>query len=324
MRVLVTGGSGFVGSHVVERLLDAGHAVRVLVRRASDTAALRARGVELAVGELQDPASLRRAADGAEWVIHCAAKLAGHSEHELLAVNVDGTRNLAQACAAAKSVRRFVHVSSLAAGGPSTALAPLDEDRPARPLTWYGRSKLASEHVLADFAALRPVIVRPPIVYGPRERELLRLFRSARRGVLPVVGSGRKLYSLVFVADLVDALLRAAASEAVASRVYYAGAPEPVSWEGFCRAVAAAVGRRAVLLRLPEALGVGLARANGALARLRGRTTLLDGQKALEMRQPAWTCDSSRARRELGWTAGTPLADGLAATAGWYREQGWI
>lgn len=326
MRVLVTGASGFIGAHLCERLRAAGHAVRALVRRTSDTASLRDLEVEYVYGDLTDPDSLLPAVEGAEWVFHCAAALRGFREADLLRVNAAGTENVVEACGRARrSLVRLVYVSSLAAAGPSpNGETPLTERMKARPVSWYGRSKYQGELAVLARKDLPSVILRPPVVFGPRERDLLTCFKLARRGLLPLPGSSRRYLSLVYVKDLVEGLVTAAQADAPPGETYFLSGAEIVSYRALAEMIAVALGVRTLCFRLPELAAVLAASVNDLTGRLRGKPARLSAQKVVEMRQPGWICSPEKAARELGWSARTPLPEALAATAKWYREHGWL
>jgi nucleoside-diphosphate-sugar epimerase len=326
MLALVTGGQGFIGSHLCARLLAEGHRVRVLARPSSDLGNLAGLDVEVVRADITQAATLPSAVAGADVVFHAAAALKGLRERDLVRINADGTRNLvAASVAAAPRPARFVYVSSLAAAGPSPGgTTPHTEETAPQPLTWYGRSKLAGEHAVRAAIGLSWTIVRPPIVFGPRERDVLGYFRIARRGYLPVVGASDRYYSLIYVEDLVEGLVRAARSPVGAGQVYYLAGPEVVSWVELGRLIAAALGVTGRPLRLPEAVAVSAGYVADLIARVRGRPEIFSSQKVVEMLAPAWVCSAGKAARELGWRAATPLAEGLARTARWYREHGWL
>ena len=186
---LVTGGQGFIGSHLCGRLISAGHRVRVLARPSSGLTNLDGLPVEVVRGDLTGDGSLAQAVAGVDWVFHLAGALKGFSQEELLRVNRDGTKRLVEACAAhTPDLSRFVLVSSLAAAGPSASGGlPRTEDAPPAPLTWYGKSKLEAEMVVLK-AGLPFTILRPPIVFGPRDRDVFSYFQIAKAGVLPIPG----------------------------------------------------------------------------------------------------------------------------------------
>lgn len=318
MLALVTGGQGFIGAHLCRRLLAGGHRVRVLARPGSSLERLRGLAVEVVRGDLEDGSGLAAAADGADWVFHLAGALKGFAPEDLLRVNRDGTERLVQACPGAA---RFLLVSSLAAGGPSLDRPRTEADPPA-PVSWYGASKLAAERVVAA-SGLASVILRPPVVFGPGDRDVLELFRLARRGWVPVPGRGRRRCSVIYAPDLADGLVRAAEVPCPSGTVLHLTGPD-LEWAEFGRRIAAALGRKGRLLPLPELL-VRLAGQCADLgARLRGQPGIFSSQKVVEMLAPGWVASPDKARRLLDWTAPTDLDVALATTAAWYHAMGWL
>ncbi len=317
-RVALTGATGFVGSHVLDRLGD--REVALLVRGAKSADALAGPRRTIVRGGVDDERALGALAAGADVVFHVAGLVAARSEGEFLAVNRDGTAAVARACLRA-GVRRLVHVSSIAATGPAEAGHPVHDATWPRPVTPYGRSKLAGEEAIRA-TGVEHVIVRPPVVYGPRDRQILRLFRLARLGVAPLMGDGSQILSVVHARDLADAIV--AAAEAPAGRTYHAAHPEIVSQRALVEAIGHAVGRAPWLLPLPAPLVRASLVVSGAVARLARRATVLDPTREQELLGPAWTCTSEGLERETGWRARVPLAQGLAETAAWYRAAGWL
>jgi nucleoside-diphosphate-sugar epimerase len=313
MRVLVTGASGFIGAALARRLRERGDEVRALVRPTSVTAALEELGVELVRGD-----RLAAAVEGCELVFHLAGAVKALRSRDLFAVNAEGTRRLAEACARAERPPRLVHVSSLAAAGPATAGRPRREEDPPEPVSDYGASKLGGERAVRSVAdRLEASIVRPPIVYGPGDRELLpRLAQMARAGVVVQAGLGEKRFSLVHVEDLCQGLLAVAERGRRVGRegsdgIYFLDDGAEHTWADVGRAACAAMGRRAVQLRLPSFVGIAAAAGSALVAAVTGVPSILSFDKLKEMRQAAWTCSSERARRELGYVPRFPLDAGL-------------
>ncbi|NIW35151.1 MAG: NAD-dependent epimerase/dehydratase family protein [Gemmatimonadetes bacterium] len=320
---LVTGATGFVGSHVVDELIEAGYRVECTVRPTSDLRWLEGKKVELIEADLSDGEALSRAVRDAEVVIHCAGRTRG-SEAELMAANRDGTRALLEACVGTGRRMRFVYCSSQAAAGPGTIGRPREEDDPPDPNSDYGRSKLAGELETRAFAdRLEVAVLRPVAVYGPRDEDTLPYFRMAARGVVVVPGVRRRLVQLVHARDVAAALrLTGERSEAV-GRTYFAGHPEIVDWRRLSATIAAAVGRRAVRLRVPSLV----LRAIGTVADAVGankKPGQLDRRRARDMSERAWTCRVDRLMEELDWTPKYEAESGLRQTANWYREVGWL
>lgn len=322
MKAFVTGGTGFVGAHLVRALQARGDAVTCLVRTPAKAAALGWRDVRVVRGDLDDAAALREGCAGADVIYHVAGRIAGRDLNEFMVANRDGTANVLEA-AAEHPPQRFLLVSSFAAAGPSAPGAPIDERRPPAPVTDYGRSKLAAE-VLVRAMPFPWTIVRPPVVYGEWDREVLKVFRMARWGVATVMGDGSQELSVVHAGDLADALVRAATTPATAGHVYFAAHSHTTTSREFVRAIGRAVGREPRIVPLPAGLARAALWTIGTVVGLAGGSTLLTADKANEFLAAAWTCRSDALARDAGWTATIDLPQGLRRTADWYREQGWL
>jgi nucleoside-diphosphate-sugar epimerase len=317
--ILITGATGFVGSHLVEAMVARGVGVRALARETSDLARLRSLGVETVTGSLWDEASLRRAVAGAGTVLHLAAATRALDPNEFREINAEGTAGLVTALRAEGGDQRLVYLSSMAAVGPSSGRPVRPDDEP-RPLTAYGRSKLAGEAAVLH-SGLSAAIIRAPAVYGPGDRDLLPFYRLARLGLLPVLGPADRRVQLVHVSDLAAALIAAGSREA--EGVYHVAEPRAYTWGSVLGLVRRAVGRRGIRIPVPgPALRVAAA-ASESLARLTGRPVIFDREKAREL-MAEWLCDTTSTKRELGFEASVPLADGVKETAEWYRAAGWL
>ncbi len=323
MKALVTGGTGFVGRHLVEHLRAAGDEVTALVRSPQRAGPLAALGARLERGDLSDHAALARAVSGQDVVYHVAGAVAAPSETAYLAGNRDGTANLVRAAGDA-GTSRFVFVSSLAAAGPSRPGVPHRGEVEPHPVTAYGRSKLAGEAVVRA-SPLAWTILRPPAVYGPRDRDnFLTVFKGLRLGIAPVFGDGSTELSAVYAPDLAEALRAAGVTDATVGRTYYPNHPEVVTSAELVRIIARAAGRSVRIIGLPEPLARGILSVTGGVARLLGRTTILNPDKANEFYQAAWTGDPADLLRDAGWKAQHDAAAGFAATWRWYRDAGWL
>ena len=321
---LVTGASGFLGSHLVEALLASGYRVRCLVRRTSSLSWLAPDRVELFYGAVTEPAALAEAARGEELIFHLAGVTRTLRRADYEQVNAEAC-GLGARAAAASGGRRILLVSSLAAGGPSAAGRPRREEDPDAPVGPYGLSKLRGEALLkAQAGRTAWTILRPSAVYGPRDASFLLLARFAKRGWAPAIGGPAQPLSLLHARDLAEALLAAAACEGAAGRTYYLAHPEPANWESIARLMAARMERRVRRLRIPR-WGVRAAGWGGrAGALLSGRTDPLPADRLRDLLAPAWVCDPARAREELGFRARVDHEAGFAETIDWYRAEGLL
>jgi len=328
MIAVVSGSSGFIGSHLVDALLARGATVRALVRDGSAADALDPR-VERSVVDLLDSRSVREATawEGATHVFH----LAGVTKRRTLAQFRDGnvvpTANLLAAAVARGrgAPPRVVLVSSQAAAGPAvSANRPVREDDPPRPIEAYGVSKLEAEHAARLHEGSLPItIVRPAAVYGPRDGDFLRAFRLATRAIALHAIPRDHAFSIVHVADAVHALLLAAEHPAAVGRTYFVANERPISWRELYAEMARAAGvspRLEVRLPLPAIALAGL--AGDAVSALTGWHSLANRHKTRLARPRWWLCDAARARGELGWRETRPLQQGIRETYLWYLQAG--
>ncbi|MGH7719717.1 MAG: NAD-dependent epimerase/dehydratase family protein [Gemmatimonadaceae bacterium] len=317
----VTGGTGFVGSHLVESLLGAGWRVRCLVRHTSDRSWLPERRAEEVRGSLLDAGALEKGLDGVDTVFHLAGLTSARYPHEYATVNVEGTWRLVAAVRARAPAATFLFCSTLAAAGPAPPGGAVIEADPPRPIGPYGTSKLEAERVVAA-SGLRHVIVRPPTVYGPRDRDVLAMFRLAWLGLAPRLGPPAQRLSMVYVTDLVEGIRLAAQRAAPGSLYYLSGATH--SWREVVQALSRLFDRRVRELGIPGPLARVAATGSRAIARVSGAKPLLTPERIMDMLQSSWACDDSRARAELGYSPRVTLEEGLRTTAAWYRTHGWL
>ena len=328
MKVLVTGGSGFLGSHVVEQLSRAGHEVVALVRRSSKTGFLRTlSNVTLTYGAVEDARSVAEAAQGVGAVIHAAGLVKALSPDDFHRVNVRGTENVLDAAEKnAPGLSRFVFVSSLAAIGPSDDGRPVPKDREPRPCTAYGRSKLEAERAVVSRKDRLPItVIRPPLVYGPRDNECLAFFQSVKNRVLPLVGDGKNTMSIVYGPDAASACVRALTADVPSGSAYFVDDGEVYLWRDMMCELERVLDKRALLrFPIPTALLKGAAIASEKLAQLTQRPAMLTRDKLNELLADHWVCDSSDTRRDLGWKPEVRWAEGARQTARWYRDNGML
>ena len=317
--IAVTGATGFIGRHLVARLAASGRKVRAIVRPGSRrTPPPEANDTRFVA--LTDP-HLADAFEDIDLVVHLAGCVRARTVDEFTRSNVDGTRAVAQAAAANHAW--LVHVSSLAAAGPAPPTAPRDEsDRPV-PITPYGVSKLDGERAVVDTDDLRWTILRPGVVYGPQDASVLTLFRMADRGLLPLVGRATAAYTFIHIDDMIRAL-EAAIETPSDGRAIFVGHALPVTARSLVEQIRAAVGRPAVIVPVP----LPVARAAAALceltAQVTGRLLPLDRWRYAELAAAGFVCRVDLMRELLGVEAHVGLAEGLARTAAWYRQQGWL
>ena len=331
---LVTGATGFIGRHVVAGLLDRGVAVRALVRSPAKSGHLVHDGVETVAGSLADIASWQATMARCDAVFHCAGLVAARRRADLTAVNAGAVGRLADACAAVETPPALVHLSSLAAAGPTPRGGVRAETDPARPVSAYGVSKLAGDGELAARAARLPAtIVRPGIVFGPHDTSVAAMFQSIQWTRLhALMGFRSPQLSLVHVADLVSLVCEAATrgtrlpaftTGATGAGIYHAcDDREFPTHAQLGRRMARALGTFAIVLPLPLTVAVPTAFAIETFWNLRGHASIVSPDKIREAVAPSWAASAARAHHDLDFAPAATLDDRLAETARWLRENG--
>ena len=301
MRVALTGGTGFIGSHLIDVAIAAGHEVRALTRREQASR----EGVEWIKGDLHDRAALEQLVSHAEAVIHVAGVISAHTAAAFDRGNVEGTLAML-AAATAGGIHRFVHLSSLAAREPNLSL--------------YGASKARAEE-LVHGSGLDWAIVRPPAVYGPGDKETLELFRMAKLGVMLMPPRGR--VSIVHVDDLCRLLLALVEPDAPSTVLYEPDDGKDGGWthREFAAALGESVGTKPVIVSSPGLLLRLAARADQLVRREKAKLTV---DRAAYFSHRNWVVEPKRAPPSNLWLPQIDTRKGLADTAGWYREAGWL
>ncbi len=332
MKAYVTGGTGFIGSHLVEQLVDQGYHVTCLIRKTSNLRWLnhlltaKSPQVELVIGDLHDSDVLAQHVRDADLVFHLAGLTKAPDAATYDRVNAGGTERLIEACLGARTnLDRFVYCSSLAAVGPSCDATPNTEDVTPQPLTDYGSSKLKGEMVVRECADRLPItIIRPPAVYGPRDTDIFLFFQMINRGVMPILGDADKLLSLVHVKDLVAGIYTAAVSERAIGETYFLTDGDIHTWMEIERIIADALEKYTFKVKVPFFLLDFLSIVTEAAAKISRQTPTLNRQKVRDLKQRFWICDSTKAQKELGYRPTYFLEKGIQETADWYRANGWL
>jgi len=318
---LVTGATGFVGSHLVEALLSRGWRVRCLVRRSSVLKWLPVDDISLVNADVSIPGDdLDRAVHNVSAVFHLAAVTSAPTEAAYNAANVEGTRNVVNAMRKSAPDALLIFCSSLAAAGPARS-RPLNETDEPNPVSAYGRSKLTAERIVEE-SGIEHVIIRPPAVYGPRDKDILAAFRLVSHGLaLRIAPEGQRL-SMVHAEDLARGVASAAESEG--RGVYYITDGMVHTWESIIDHISRAVGKTPKVIAVPTGIADAISRADTFRSSVMGSKPLLTPDRITELTQANWTCDDTRARLDFDYESTISLPDGIKSTAEWYRAQKWI
>ena len=324
--MLLTGASGFVGSHIFDSLREHKLDTVVLLRSTSQTGSAlpNLEGVEVRRGSVTDPSSLLKALSGITHVIHCAGRTKAVRPEEFDEVNHLGTRHLVDAANGQNhAVERFLHISSLAVSGPATLDKPVTEEAPPQPVSAYGKSKLAGELEVRERCRAAFTIVRPPAVYGPRDTGFLSMFRAVACHVLPRPNKDQVL-SLVYAKDLAEAVVACLRSPKTAGETYFVASPQPVTSRAIVEEIAAQMGRWTIPFPIPAPVLWTVCLIQQMVSRLTGKPSLLNLEKYAELRAPGWVCDSAKLQRHIGYQCKTQLNQGIAQTLGWYTGERWL
>ncbi len=324
MKCFITGGTGFVGGHLCDRLAREGHEVYAIVRKTSKKKHLKNAKVRLINADLDAINVFARHAGGIDLVFHLAAITKANRPRDFYHVNTDGTENLLRGLKRGAFQGRLVLLSSLAAGGPvEDAKSPRSEESPDNPVSHYGKSKRQAEEaarkLLPEGSSLS--ILRPGAIYGPREKDIYEVVKTMKKtGLSFQIGHGVEA-QMTHVEDVVDGLMRAGFSEEAAGRLYYLNDEQAWSVREMTRLAAEGLGRRVRTIRVPVWAARGAGFALDFFGRVAGRPlSPLTRDKVRELTAGAWAADSSRIRKELGWQPRWDLPAGLQQTIKWYRD----
>ncbi|QPJ62656.1 MAG: NAD(P)-dependent oxidoreductase [Candidatus Nitronauta litoralis] len=325
--VLVTGGTGFIGSHLVEALINRGCRVHCIVRKSSNLKWLPTQNITLHETDITNPELPDDCLNEIQHVFHCAGLTSAKTRQDYFEVNADACRALFELLIPhADHLNSIIHLSSLAAIGPSpNPPDPVNDETPCHPVTHYGKSKLAGEKIALEYCERLPmVVIRPPVVYGEREQNFFSYLQKLKQGWRIQVGNEPRHLSIVNVHDLVKAILLAAESPEKENPVYLVTDGEVYSWEEVSRIASNILNVNPRKLTLP----LSLIRFAGMVSEMKGallnQPAFLDRQRVKDIRQLAWTASADKFFNAYDFRPEYSLERGLKITLDWYKEKGWL
>ncbi len=326
MKALVTGSTGFIGSQLVEKLLARDYTVSCLIRKSTKLEYINDLPVQLVNADYGNTESLRAAVEGADYIFHVGGVTKAKDKRVYFLGNHQTTKNLLDAVRMYNpGLKRFVFASSLTAVGPGTGTESVDENTPYHPITTYGRSKMEAEkECLAVMQSLPITIVRPPAVYGPRDKDVFEFFNSVNKHFLPLSGFGRKILSFVHSYDLVDGIIAAAEHPKAASQIYFISNEEVYDWEMLGNIAGRLLNKWVIKARIPHFLLYTVAGISEFIAGMQDKPALMNIEKARDGVQSNWLCSPKKALEELGFKTKLSLEEGVAISLEWYRKNGWM
>jgi dihydroflavonol-4-reductase len=325
MKVFVTGAAGFIGSHLTEKLLQKGYKITCLVRKSTNIRWINDLQVQIIYGDLLDSELLKSQIKDTDYVYHVAGVIASKKKEGYFLGNHISTRNLLEAARHNKNLKRFVLVGSQTAVGPSINGVPVEEETPYRPITTYGRSKMEAEkEVLKHKDKLPFTIVRLPAIYGPRDTATFDFFKSVNVGIIPMVGFKKKYVNILHVRDAAEGIILAGENPNSLNKIYHLGSEKSYTWDEISAVTMKVLHRKAVKIRLPEFLVMLMAGINGCVTSFYKKPAVLNWEKGKDMIADAWTCNITKAKKELGYTQKIGLEEGVKETIEWYKKEGWL
>jgi dihydroflavonol-4-reductase len=323
---VVTGANGFVGSHLVDFLLSKKFRVRCIVRKSSNLQWLEGKDIEVFKCGLTDINGLREAFNGANYIFHVAGVVKAKKPEGYFKGNVETTRVLLETALEFRdTIRKFLVVSSLTVSGPSANGKPVDENAECKPITTYGRSKLAEEELARSYMDRLPItICRAPAVYGERDTEIFIFFNTFNKGLMTTIGFDKKILSLIHVADLVEGVYLAAISEKSTGKIYFISSEKYYTWEEVGNITAKILNKKPVKVKVPHSVVYSIAAIAQFFALFSSKPATLNLEKARDITRHAWTCDTTRAINELGYKQKISIEEGIKRTCDWYKKMNWI
>ena len=326
MKALVTGATGFIGSHLVEALVQRGAQVRCLVRNKRHLGWVKDFPVEFVVGNCQEKNSLKQAVKDVDQVFHLAGATTAVNEKTYFEVNALGTENLVQACIENNTrLQKFIYLSSQAAAGPCRSGGRKKESDPCEPVSPYGKSKLLGEELALSHSHELPLLIlRPCSVYGPRDKGFYALFKCLSKRIMPCLSDHDQHISLCYVEDLVRAILLAAETQTESGEIFFLSDGQDYRMEEIGDIFAHAMEISALQLRLSKQMLFGMAFIAECFSRVSGKPSIMNRGKVEEMIQKNWLCDITKARALLGFEPRISLARGAELAVAWYKKENWL
>jgi nucleoside-diphosphate-sugar epimerase len=323
---VVTGASGFVGSNLVDYLLEKGDEVHCIVRKTSNLRWLKGKNVTIHDSGLFDKEGLKTILKDVDYLYHVAGVVKAKREEDYFKGNVETTQNLLDVVLeVAPNIKRVLVVSSQTAAGPSKLGKPVTEDMPPNPITTYGRSKVAQEKLVKKYMDKLPItIVRPPAIYGDRDTEIYLVFKTYQKGLMTLIGFNHKELSIIYVKDLVHGIYIAATSEISKGEIYFISSKKFYNWPQIGEIIHKAMGKKAVTVRLPHFLVYTVAAFAQFFAMFSSKPATFNLEKARDFVQEAWTCDTAKAQRDLNFVEKFSLEEGMKRTIEWYKKEKWL
>lgn len=329
MKALITGASGFVGSHLADALIIRGYEVFCMVRKTSSLRWLNGKKINFFFIDENSPKFQNIIDDSVsemDYVFHVAGVVKSKNKEGFYRGNVDFTKNLLEALSRKNTkIKKFIHISSLAVCGPTPTETPLTEDYIPQPITTYGKSKLKAENEVLNYKEILPVVIlRPPAIYGPRDSEILVYFQTFSKGLNAIIGFGKKYLSLIYVEDFINGIILSAEQETKSGDIFFLSSDEPYSWDQIGSVTADILKKNAIKIRIPHWFVYTTGMLTEFFYRFTDKTATLNIEKCKDITRKRWVCSNSKAKEILGFRAEYSLYEGFSKTIKWYKDYKWL
>ncbi len=323
---VITGANGFVGSHLTEYLLSKNYEVHAIVRRSSNMQWIKDLPIQVHPIGIENIETLKPVLAKANYIFHIAGVVKAKDWAEYYEGNVNTTKNILEAAIGNDQLKRIVVTASLACSAPTVPGKPVNEETLSNPLTFYGKSKLEQEQLTLSYKDILPVtVLRPPVVFGERDTEVFLFFKTMKMGIFPSLGFDEKTLSLVYIKDLVRGMEMAATSENSKGQQYFIGGQkDEYTWKEMADISAKYLGKKYIRIRVPHFMVHMVAHISEWVAHITGDTATINTQKANEMVQSSWSCESKKAERDFGYKAIYPLDEAIKNTITWCKTKKWL
>ncbi len=328
MKVLVTGATGFIGSHIADLLLEKGYEVRCTYRKTSNLQWLEGKPFDLVEADFFDIESLKNACKNVDYIIHSAGVVAGWNLDDFIRGNRDTTLNLLKAATeVTPNLKKFIYVSSQTAAGPAESLdKPVTEDMPPHPITSYGKSKIEAEESVKSFKnSFNYVILRPTAVYGPRDVAIFQMFQVAQKGLGTLMGFNKKYLNLIHGYDCARGIVQALESDNAINETYFIASEEIYNWPQIISVFKKTLNKKFfVTLRLPHFIIYTVAFFSEFFGKFAKKPPVFNKDKAKDFVQKYWICSVEKAKNEFGFKQEISLEEGIKQTFNWYKKHDWL
>ncbi|HQY20960.1 MAG TPA: NAD-dependent epimerase/dehydratase family protein [Ignavibacteria bacterium] len=326
MKAFITGATGFVGSHLADKLLEKNYDVYCLKRSTSSTKWLDGKNINFIDGDLFSNETLENVIKDMDYVFHVAGVVKSRTAEGFYKSNYESTKNLLEITYKVNpDLKKFVLISSLAATGPAIEQDSVDENSPPFPITTYGLSKLKGEEITLEYKdKLNVTIIAPPAVFGPRDTEIFIYFQTFQKGLNSVIGFKEKYLSLVYVEDLADGIILAAESPESNGEKYFLCFDKAYNWVDIGNVTSKLLGKKAIKLKLPHSVLYTVGYLSEVYSYFTKKAVTLNVEKCKDITQIRWVCSNEKAKSKLGFKPKYTLEESFKKTIDWYKEMKWI